>query len=79
MPKEHQINKITDTLDLSEDEFKRMLPDFVAWWQSAKAISARFDVKHTGFVWIDDGSVGIDNIKITDAETGEVFSRKIQK
>ena len=72
MTKEHNIRHVTDMLELSEDEFHRMLPDLAVWWNMAKALSDIDGVTNTGFVWLDDGVVGVDHCKITNPETGEV-------
>lgn len=72
MTKKHEIHHITDMLKLSEDEFHRVLPDLAVWWSMAKALSDIEGVTNTGFVWVDDGVVGVDHCKITDPDTGEV-------
>lgn len=70
--KRHEIHHITDLLALDEAEFARMLPDLCVWWKAAKSLQGIEGVEHKGFVWIDDGIVGIDHYQATDPKTGAV-------
>lgn len=68
----HDIKHITDLLKLDEAEFARMLPDLCVWWKVAKSLSGIEGAKNTGFVWIDDGHVGVDHLEATDPATNTV-------
>jgi hypothetical protein len=70
--KQHDIKHITDLLALDEDEFARLLPDLIVWWRAAKAIQDIDGAVNEGFVWVDDGEIGIDHYQATDPNTGKV-------
>lgn len=72
MEARHDIRHITDLLKLDEAEFARMLPDLCVWWKTTKAIQGIEGAENTGFVWIDDGHVGVDHYETTNPDTGQV-------
>lgn len=76
--KQYEIRHITDLLALDEAEFARMLPDLCAWWLTAKSLQDIEGVKNKGFIWVDDGIVGVDRYQATDPETGVVTTYSIQ-
>lgn len=71
MNDQHRIDKVTDTLKFSEDQFGRFLVDFAAWWAMCK-MAQGLGAEVTGFVWIDDDIQGeIHSVECTDPKTGE--------
>lgn len=67
-----RITTVADMLDLSPEEFHRMLPDLALWYSFAKQVHGMRGVQNTGFVWADDGQPGITVARVTNAATGEV-------
>ena len=76
--KQHEIHHITDLLTLDEAEFARMLPDLCVWWKTAKSLQDIEGVKNKGFIWVDDGIVGVDRYQATDPQTGVVTTYSLQ-
>jgi len=76
--KQHEIHHITDLLTLDEAEFARMLPDLCVWWKTAKSLQDIEGVKNKGFIWVDDGIVGVDHYQATDPETGAVTTHSLR-
>ena len=67
---EHRIVKITDLLDLSPEEFARMLPDLQAWVEFARPLKA-CGADSVAFIWFDDGKPGVlSRTTITFKATG---------
>ena len=68
---EFKFTTLAEISLLSEDQFGRMLPDFVAWHAFGKQ-AQKVGAKVTGFTWIDDGEPGvIREVGVTDPATGE--------
>ena len=58
-PKKYQLDHITDVAKLSRDQFERMLPDFLAWFDYVKRIEdLGIGANAVGFTWIDDNNPG---------------------
>lgn len=81
MSKEHRITTVLDMLELSEDEFFRMIPDLIAWYSLCRGPLCMPGVRHTGFRWIDDGKPGevhsvLATIVKDGNQTGEVMTIK---
>lgn len=78
---EKHINTLADICVLSDAEFERFMPDFIAWFYGVKAVqkttaSTEFieSVSSSGFIWCDDGNEGaITGVEITDKDTGETM------
>lgn len=70
--KTYQIQSVTDMLQLSREEFHRMLPDLCAWWEMAKLVQSVPEAQNIGFEWTDDGAVGATHVDFQDPETGAV-------
>ena len=57
---EIRLDHVADIAKLSRDQFKRMLPDFVAWFGCAKRMQeAGVNAQAVGFIWVDDDSPGV--------------------
>lgn len=64
-PKKYQLDHVTDFAKLSRDQFERMLPDFLAWFDYVKRIEdLGIGANAVGFIWIDDNKPG--NIRRLD-------------
>ena len=73
MNKKHCIDTVLDMLALSPEEFARMLPDLVTWYELCKPAQEISGIEVTGFIWVDDGLAGeIHSVDMTIKETGEV-------
>ena len=71
MNNEHEIETVLDFLKLSEDEFKRMLPDLTMWHLLSKELE-KLGAEVASFTWVDDGKEGeIHSFKVTNTTTGE--------
>ena len=70
MTAEHRVNTMADIAALTPEQFGRMLPDLIAWYEFTQAM--RIDgVKTNGFVWVDDGNPGeVTSVYLTDLKTG---------
>lgn len=74
MNNQHRIDKVTDTLKFSEDQFGRFLVDFAAWWAMCKA-AEEAGAKVEGFIWVDDDMQGeIHSVACRDPKTGEKWT-----
>lgn len=68
---EFKFTTLAEICLLSEDQFGRMLPDFVTWYAFGKQ-AQKVGAEITGFTWIDDGEPGvIREVGVTDPVTGE--------
>lgn len=68
---ELDLSHVSDMAKLTPDQFNRMLPDLVAWFELAK-FCQEIGGESTGFIWRDDGRPGeINGITVTDPKTGE--------
>ena len=66
MKQQFTFNKLSDFLQLDEQEFERMLPDFVGWYMYAKALQTP-GINAKDFIWVDDGKIGeLHHIQIQD-------------
>lgn len=75
---EFDLSHVKDIAKLSEEQFARMLPDFVTWFHYAKVFEAEGG-EATGFIWCDDGRPGeITRVDCTDPNTGQQFSIDIE-
>ena len=72
-PTKYRLDHITDFAKLSRDQFERMLPDFLAWFDYAKRIEDLGIVANAvGFIWIDDNKPGnIQRVDICLASGGK--------
>ena len=71
MSNEHEIETVLDFLKLSEDEFKRMLPDLTTWYLLSKELE-KLGAEVASFTWVDDGKEGeIHSFEVTNKTTGE--------
>ena len=71
---EFDLSHVKDIAKLSEEQFARMLPDFITWFHYAKVIEPA-DGEMTGFIWCDDNRPGeLTRVDCTDPNTGEQFS-----
>lgn len=72
MTKEFKIERVADFMALSDEEFGRMLPDFLVWFKLCKEASAA-GAEVRGFRWLDDGRPGeLHSVEMTIKDTGEV-------
>jgi hypothetical protein len=71
MKTERRINTVVDMLELSPEEFRRMLPDLALWYSFAKRLHGVPGVENTGFLWMDDGANEITSVLMTDPATGQ--------
>jgi len=69
-PIEYELSTIKQFAALTQEQFARMLPDFVVWHAFVNdAKSHGFEV--LGFRWVDDAHSGeIHSVDIYDASTG---------
>ena len=75
---EFDLSHVKDIAKLSEEQFARMLPDFITWFHYAKVFESA-GVEATGFIWCDDGRSGeITRVDCTDPNTGQQFSIDIE-
>lgn len=72
MSKQHSLNSLVDMLDLSPEEFQRMLPDLCLWYAFAKPLHGMPGVENVGFVWTDDGQNTMTGADLIDPKTGAV-------
>ncbi|MDD5151121.1 MAG: hypothetical protein PHC28_11720 [Flavobacterium sp.] len=56
--KEYRINNITDLLELTEEEFERMLPDLRAWYNMSRQVQQKSPIRVRSFIWVDDNNPG---------------------
>jgi hypothetical protein len=71
MSKQHKISTVFDILKLTEDEFRRFLPDLAAWYVYCNE-AAGLGAEVKGFTWVDDGRPAeIHSVSVTIKETGE--------
>ena len=72
-PKEYRLDHIADFAKLSRDQFERMLPDFLTWFDYAKRLEdLGAGVNAVGFTWIDDNKPGnIQRVNICLASGGK--------
>jgi hypothetical protein len=70
MRKDFHINTLSDMLELSPDEFRRMLPDLALWYAFAKPLHGVEGVENAGFEWTDDGDNRVAAVHMTDPATG---------
>lgn len=75
--REIHIKTVADMLELSPDEFQRMLPDLALWYAFAKTLHGMPGVQHTGFIWSDDGRTEMTAARLTDPATGDVTEFKL--
>jgi hypothetical protein len=54
----HCFEKLADLLTLSPEEFDRMIPDLIAWYELAKGLEAMLGAEAQNFTWVDDGKPG---------------------
>ena len=75
---EFDLSHVKDIAKLSEEQFARMLPDFITWFHYAKVIE-QAGGEMTGFIWCDDGQPGeLTRVDCTDPNTGQQFSIDIE-
>lgn len=70
--KQVHIGTLADMLELSPDEFKRMVPDLCLWYAFAKPLHGMKGVENDGFLWTDDGENVVTGADLTDPATGKV-------
>lgn len=71
MIQEYEIAAISDIGKLDEQQFKRFLPDLIAWWRLCRDL-AEVGATPTSMVWVDDGRPGeIHSVELTIKESGE--------
>ena len=71
MSNRHQLESLAQIAALTPEQFGRMLPDFIAWYEFMQSIKGGI-VTTTGFEWVDDGRPGeISAVSITELETGK--------
>lgn len=58
MAKQHTFKEVADLLKLTPEEFERMVPDLVAWYELASGLEAMIGAKAQNFIWVDDGKPG---------------------
>ncbi|MDM0024125.1 hypothetical protein [Variovorax saccharolyticus] len=58
MAKQHTFKEVADLLTLTPDEFDRMIPDLIAWYELAKGLEALLGAEAQNFTWVDDGKPG---------------------
>ena len=71
LPAEHKLSTLAQIALLTPEQFGRMLPDFIAWYEFSQVAQRTEGISSSGFTWIDDGQPGeVTAIYLTDAETG---------
>lgn len=77
---EYPLSTLKQIALLTPEQFGRMLPDFIAWYEFAQVARCVDGVTSTGFVWVDDGAPGeVTAVDLTDSSTGEVHRFEITK
>jgi hypothetical protein len=73
----YEFRKVEDILQLTEEQFKRFLPDFIHWFAIRKKLQAEQAAINDGLggllkitpepviKWVDDGKVGEVNYIVT--------------
>jgi hypothetical protein len=74
--KQIEIRTVADMLELSPEEFHRMLPDLALWYSFAKPLQIS-GVEHTGFLWTDDGQNDVTSALLIDPASGEATEVKL--
>lgn len=81
--KVYEFKTVVDFLQLTEEQFKRFLPDFIHWFAIRKKLQAEqaaLNDRLGGILkitpepiikWIDDGKVGEVNYIVTIKQTGD--------
>lgn len=79
----YEFKTVMDFLQLTEEQFKRFLPDFIHWFVLRKKLQAEQDALNDGFggllkitldpviKWIDDGKPGEVNYTVTIKQIGD--------
>lgn len=81
-PKEYEIRKITDLLEIPEDKIEFALKDLLEWYmftkQMAEELSDELSVQvvPAAFVWVDDGIDGLLEVRLTDSDRNQIASIK---
>lgn len=80
--KVYEFKTIMDFLQLTEEQFKRFLPDFIHWFAIRKKLQAEQAAINDGLggllkitpepviKWIDDGKAGEVNCTVTIKQSG---------
>lgn len=70
----HAFVNLSDFLELTHEEFERMLPDLAMWFVHAKLCTEQ-GAAVQNFKWVDDGKPGmLHHIKIHDPQNGDVHT-----
>lgn len=81
--KVYEFKTVMDFLQLTEEQFKRFLPDFIHYFALRKELQAKQAMLNDGFggllkitpepviKWIDDGKVGEVNYTVTIKQIGD--------
>lgn len=81
--KVYEFKTVMDFLQLTEEQFKRFLPDFINWFVLRKKLQAEQAALNDEFgrllkitldpviKWIDDGKVGEVNYTVTIKQAGD--------
>lgn len=79
----YEFKTVMDFLQLTEEEFKRFLPDFIHWFSLRKKLQAEQAALNDVFggrlkitpepviKWIDDGKAGEVNYTVTIKQIGD--------
>lgn len=77
MSNNHKLDSVLDMLKLSPEQFARMLPDLVMWYEWCKSAEQIEGVTVTGFTWVDDGRPGeVHSVAATIVKDGEPTGEK---
>lgn len=68
----YKLETLADILSLSPEEFFRMLPDLVVWYEFSKQFPPIDGLTKNGFLWTDDGVNEVTHVQLTNTGTGEV-------
>ena len=56
---QYRLSRMTDMLQLDDDQMQRLIPDLLAWHKASRALAALIpEVTNEAMIWCDDGKPG---------------------
>ena len=66
------LSRMTDMLQLDDDQMQRLIPDLIAWHKASRSLGALIpEAVNEAMIWVDDGKPGEISsvaIRVRDAD-----------